>query len=149
VLYGAVVKKTLIVFAVALGLPFGLLLISYFWHLIQTSISYRSTAPDQAFSFLYSVISLFGTFALFSYLGKVLGVKAVKPIILSLFLGFLIGNLLSSLFIPLYSGSSVVTYLGDFVLIHTETAFWEFFPALAALLLVELRTKKLNTSSTA
>lgn len=141
-LYGAVVKKTLKIFAVAFALPFGLLLISYFWHLIQISIRYSSTAPDQAFSFLYFLIRLFGTFVLFSYLGRIMGVKAVKPVIVSLFFGFLAGNLFSSLFIPLYSGFSLVSYLGDFGIVHIETAFWEFFPAFAALLLVELRTKK-------
>ena len=75
-----------------------------------------------------------------------MGVKAVKPIILSLFFGFLLGNLFSSLFIPLYSGLSLVTYLGDFVIAHIETALCQFFPALAALLLVELRTKKLEVT---
>jgi len=141
VLYGDVVKKKFAVFASAFAVPLGLLLISYFWHLIQVSIRSSSSAPDQAFSFLYSLISLFGTFALFSYLGKNLGLRAVKPIILSLFFGFLIGNLLSSLFIPLYSGSSIVAHLGDFGIAYVETAFWQFFPALAALLLVELGTK--------
>ena len=139
-------RKTIIVFAIAFALPFGLLLISYFWYLIQTSMRYSSTVPDQAFSFLYSIISLFGTYVLFSYLGRIMGVKAVKPIILSLFFGFLLGNLFSSLFIPLYSGLSLVTYLGDFVIAHIETALCQLFPALAALLLVELRTKKLEVT---
>ena len=76
-----------------------------------------------------------------------MGVKAVKPIILSLFFGLLVGNLFSSLFIPLYSGSSIVAYLGDFVIAHIETAFWQFFPALAGLRFIELRAKKLNTAS--
>lgn len=135
-------KKTNIVFAISFALPFGLLLISYLWYLIQISYPSSSSTPDQAFSFLYSLISLFGSYALFSYLGKTTKISVVKPVVFALLFGLLAGNIASSLFIPLYSGFSVVSYIGDFLPAHFVTALWQFFPAISALLFIELKAKE-------
>jgi hypothetical protein len=142
-------KRSLIVFAVALALPLGLLLLSYFGYIIQISYPSSSSSFDQAFSLLYYLVSIFGSFALFYFLGKTTEIKVVKSIILALSFGFLVGSLISSLFITSFSVSSLVAYLENKILGIIDVVFRLFFPALAGLLFVELRAKEPNNALTA
>jgi hypothetical protein len=134
-------NKTPLVFAVALALPLGLLLFSYSSYLVHLSFPSISSSFDQAFSLLYYLVSIFGSFALFYFLGRTAKIKVVEYVILALFSGLLVGNLVSSVFLNLYSLSYLVSYLEDKILSIIDIVFRLFFPALAALLFVELRAK--------
>lgn len=142
-------KRSLIVFAVALALPLGLLLLSYFGYMIQRSYPSSSSSFDQAFSLLYYLVSIFGSFALFYFLGKTTKIQVVKSVILALFFGFLVGNLISSPFLTSFSVSSIVSYFENKILGIIDIVLRLFFPALTGLLFVELRAKEPDNALTA
>ena len=144
-LYGGVLKNYQLVFAVALALPLGLHLLSYLGFLIQVSFPSSLSFFDLVFSLPYYLGGMFGSFALFNFLGRTFKIGVVKPIVLALFFGFLAGNLIWSIFMPFFSGSSVISFLGDKVVDIVNLVFgWFFFPALAGLLFAELREKKIK-----
>jgi hypothetical protein len=108
------------VFAVALVWSLGFLLFTLSWY-------------------LYFLAIVFGTFALFYFLGRIVKIRVVNQIILALFLGFLLGNLVSLAVVGLFSPFQLVSYLKDFSLQILNSVFSLFFPALAALLFVNLK----------
>jgi len=152
-------KKSLIVFAVAFALPMVLALLSLlgFFIIITSSTSSSSilTSPSlldtesQAFSLVYFFVSVFASFALFYFLGKKIKINVVKSITMALFIGLLIGILVGDLITVtsfyIFSGgfswvASIEAYISDISGLFSR-AFELFFPALVALLFVELRER--------
>ena len=150
-------KKSLIIFAVAFALPMVLALFSLLglFIIISTPPSSILSSPslldteNQAFSLAYFLVSVFAAFALFYFLGKKIKINVVKSITLALFIGLLIGILVGDLItvtsLYILSGgfswvASIEVYISD-ISVLLSRAFELFFPALVALLFVELRER--------
>jgi hypothetical protein len=152
-------KKSLIIFAVAFALPMVLALLSLLGLFIIVTSSTSSSsilsspslldAENQAFSLVYFLVSVFAAFALFYFLGKKIKINVVKSVTLALFIGLLIGILVGDLMTVtlfyVFSGgfswvASIEVYISDISGLLSR-AFELFFPALVALLFVELRER--------
>ena len=152
-------KKSLIIFAVAFALPMvlALLYLLGFFIMIASSTSSSSilgypsflNAESQAFSLVYFFVNVFAAFALFYFLGKKIKINVVKSITLALFIGLLLGLLVGDLITVtsfyIFSGgfswiASTEAYISDISGLLSR-AFELFFPALVALLFVELRER--------
>jgi Na+/H+-translocating membrane pyrophosphatase len=152
IIEGYALKKSLIVFAVALALSLVLILLSLLGGMIM--IIYASPSlvgtMNNAFSLLYLLVSVFAAFAVFYYLGRKTKIKVVKSITLALFFGLLVGVLVGYLilfisltFISNASFSWVTSIKANISDISglLNPVFELFFPALAALLFVDLRER--------
>jgi len=151
-------KKSLIIFAVAFALPLALGLISLLGLFIITSSTSSSSilsspslldTENQAFSLVYFLVSVFAAFALFYFLGKKTKIYVVKSVTLALFtgllIGILVGDLITVTLFYIFSGgfswvASIDVYISDISELLSR-AFELFFPALVALLFVELRER--------
>jgi membrane-associated HD superfamily phosphohydrolase len=158
-LKGYALKKSLIVFAVALALSLVLILLSLLGGIIiMSSVSSASiyASPslvdtiNNAFSFLYLLVSVFAAFAMFYYLGRKTKIKVVKSITLALFFGLLVGVLVGYLILVISLtfisnvGFSWVAYIEGYISDISgllSPVFELFFPALVALLFVDLRER--------
>jgi hypothetical protein len=105
---------------------------------------------NNAFSLFYLLVSVFAAFAIFYYLGRKTKIKVVKSITLALFFGLLVGVvvgyliLVVSLTLVFNAGFSWVAdievNISD-VSGLLRTVFELFFPALVALLFVQLKER--------
>jgi hypothetical protein len=104
---------------------------------------------NQAFSLVYFLVSVSAAFALFYFLGKKTKINVVKSVTLALFIGLLtgilVGDLMTVTLLYVFSGgfswaASTEAYISDISGLLTG-AFELFFPALVALLTVELRER--------
>ena len=151
-------KKSLIVFVVALALSLVLILLSLLGDIIMSSLLSASiyVSPslvdtiNKAFSFLYLLVSVFAAFAVFYYLGRKTKIKVVKSITLALFFGLLIGVIAGNLIfvisisfifnVGFSSAAYIEVYISDISGLFSAV-FELFFPALVALLFVNLRER--------
>ncbi len=151
-------KKSLIVFVVALALSLVLILLSLLGVIIMSSVSSASiyASPslvdtiNNAFSFLYLLVSVFAAFAMFYYLGRRTKIKVVKSTTLALFFGLLVGVLVGYLILVV---SLTFIFNADFSWVANIEGYISdisgllnpvlelFFPALVALLFVDLRER--------
>ena len=116
---------------------------------IYTSASLLFTISN-AFSFLYLLVSVSAAFATFYYLERKTKIKVDKSITLALFFGLLVGVAVGYLILAIsltFASNAVfpwVAYIEGYVsdISGLVSAVFElFFPALVALLFVELRKK--------
>ena len=147
------------VFAVALALSLVLILFSLLGAIIvMSSVSSASiyASPslantiNNAFSFLYLLVSVFAAFGMFYYLGRKTKIKVVKSVTLALFFGLLVGVLVGYLILvvslTLIANASfswvanIEGYISD-VSGLLRSVFELFFPALVALLFVDLKER--------
>lgn len=119
--------------------------------MVSIYASPSSVYANNAFSFLYLLVSVFAAFAMFYYLGRKTKIKVVKTVTLALFFGLLVGVLVGNLtlvmsltFIFRYAGFSWVTYVEGYAsdISGLLSAVFElFFPALVGLLFVDLKER--------
>jgi hypothetical protein len=116
-----------------------------FSKLLQSSIA--AIPFSTLLSILFSLVGLAVFFSLFYYLAKNMKINAVKPTVIAILLGVMLGPaILSLLNILLYPSSYFGIYISMAVGSAVSAIFGFFFPALTALLFVELREKKSNNN---
>ncbi len=159
IIEGHALKKSLIIFVVAISLPLVLVLLSFLEFTIITyftspaSISAFPSLMDtesKAFSLLNLLVGTFGAFALFYFLGIKTKTKVVKSVTLALFIGLLVGLLVGEVITvaSIYIFYGVFSWVPSIELYIVDISgllsgvFGLFFPALVALLFVDLRERK-------
>ena len=142
-------KKYLLVFIVAFALSIGFTLLSVLFRVFTLNTFYASNlgeslATSQLIIDLFSLIGPVLFFVSFYFLGKKIIISPLKGAAISLFLGALLGSMILfafSLFSPSVNSVIYVAYGTGFL----YSGVFEFFlPALTALLIVELKKRKLN-----
>jgi hypothetical protein len=148
-------KKAWMVFAVAFGYPLAYLLLSYLVYLMESGtlppLILGSVPLDgPASSLFFLLLDTVGVFTLFFYFGRTANVKVTKTTVLAVFLGFVVGYILYMVILFVGTGASgtVSTSLRTNAFMNAVGAvplltrnLQLFFPAFAALLFVEWRSK--------
>jgi len=144
------VKKSLITFFVALLLSIGL---TFFPLITRASISAvlqsnvaESLSINTMLGIFFSLIGLAVFFFVFYFLAKNNKIQAGKSTCIALLLGVTIGPAILYLFNIFLYQSNFAIYVSMAVGSAVSGVFGFFFPALTALLFVELREKKSNNN---
>ncbi|MCW4025728.1 MAG: hypothetical protein NWF01_11975 [Candidatus Bathyarchaeota archaeon] len=155
-------KKYQLTFIVAFALSLGLTLLSMVVRIVTLSVFF-SNIETAEFSTISSLINrlliLFGlavSFSVFYFLSKRAKIIVMKPTTLALFTGVFLGSsilyMCDSVFYFVvfgsHLGSTLVALEYHLLQIWGSSVYglWYFFPALTALLFVELREKKSNNN---
>ena len=143
-------KKPLLVFAAMIGASF-ILFLARMLRSYLTTFDYRyvgypfwALVSYTSINFLIVLPAVFVPFYFLAEKGKI---KTEKPNVLALILGLLIGNILNQLSLDFHVNSFFLTSdIFNYLNYLSFNLFFQFFPALAALLFVELRENKQTTA---
>jgi len=142
------VKKSLLVFCVALALSIGftfllLLMRAVFSVALQSNIA-ESLSVSTLINAFVDLLGLAVFFVVFYFMAKVNKISAVKSTITAMLLGVILGSaILYLVSMPIYRTTPIV-YLNFAANSSLFNVFGLFLPALAALLFAELREKKIK-----
>jgi hypothetical protein len=146
------VKKSLIAFFAAFLLSIGLTFLSLVTR-ASLSIAFQNNGAESLsintlVGMFFNLVGLAAFFAVFYFLANNNKIQAIKSTIIAVLLGVILGPAILYLFnIILYP-----SYLGIYLSLASSSAvssvFGFFFPALTALLFVELKEKKPNNNIT-
>jgi hypothetical protein len=147
-------KKSLIVFFVAIALYIGLSFLSAFVTSLRSEIfsnslnvSSSGVLLQAAYGVVFSLIEVVVVFSVFYYLGKRAKIQVVKSTTLALIFGLLIGSfiLLAISAVSIYSSVQGFSYIwltfSSILGFASSTFFYLFFPALSALMFAKLNVK--------
>ena len=150
---GKKVKKALIAFIVAFALSTGFTFLSLVTRAslsvaLQSNIA-ESLSINELLSIFFGLVGLALFFVVFYFLANNNRIIAIKSTIIALLLGVTLGPVILDLFNIFLYPSYLGIYLNVAVGSAVSSVFQFFFPALTALLFVELKERKAKDSFSA